>query len=128
MTFGSYSDEQWSLATNSDSTVNLTWGWPSSWQWAASTPRTANVWFCVQATYQSGVVNIYINGALNATRSLNGAAMTAVPSPHLEIGRDFPGGYEYLYGKVGAVRMYNRVLSSAEAAQNFAARRSIYGV
>ena len=46
-------------------------------------------------------------------------------SSNITIGNGYAGGY---YGKIYAVRLYNRALTSAEVFQNFNAQRDRYGV
>ncbi len=70
-----------------------------------------NTWTHLATTYDGTTQNLYVNGALVASRPQAGAVVTA-PNP-LHIGGDSIWG-EYFSGIIDEVRIYNRALSQAE--------------
>jgi hypothetical protein len=127
--FGTDSGEQWSL--NSSSTNGLSFGsnWPANWLLVSpSSAVNINTWYCIHLTYSSNTVNWYINGSLNSTVSLGVNPLTTVSEAFISVGANIPGGDEYFNGKIGNIKLYNRVLTTTEMSQNFTAHRSTYGI
>jgi hypothetical protein len=44
------------------------------------------------------------------------------------IGDNHPGGQEYFDGRIGSIKIYNRVLATTEIQQNFQALRDRYQI
>jgi hypothetical protein len=51
-----------------------------------------------------------------------------VSEAFISVGANIPGGDEYFNGKIGNIKLYNRVLTTTEMSQNFTAHRSTYGI
>ena len=81
-----------------------------------------NSWHHVALTYDqtaSGVVTIYIDGAVNAF-NFNASAWTWQPGQEFELGfSNDPGRWQPYNGMLDDVRVYNRILSDAEVALAF---------
>ena len=90
----------------------------------------ANTWYHVCLTWTSGSANTYLNGAsANAVNAATPNGFTGTFGS-VVIGKGFIlGGTERPFiGIIGAVNIYNRVLSADEIAQNFNALRGVYGI
>jgi len=76
---------------------------------------SADTWYFVTATYDGSYSKIYINGALDASKSNSGTI--SYDGTVLKVGmRD--GGYNF-NGSIDEVRVWNRSLSAAEVAQQY---------
>ena len=72
-------------------------------------------WTFLAATYDTGILKMYVNGALERT-----ATTTYVPGPSrgpLRIAMGGGGGAHYFAGGIDDVRVYNRALSADEIAK-----------
>lgn len=134
---GTGSGEQWSLNSQNSQrsgagTANgLSFGsnWPGTWYMVSPTAAVSiNNWYCIHLTYASNAVTWYINGSYNSSMGLGVNPLTAVSGSYVTLGANIPGGIEYFNGKIGNVKVYNRVLSSGEITQNFLAHRLTYGI
>jgi len=126
ITFGTASGEQYSLWTNpSPSAIYFGTNWPSDWQTGRTlTTLNSNVWYHIAATFISGNWKIYLNGILDNSGTFNVSTLPVVSSAYLTLGVNHPGGQEYLNGKIGNIKIYNKALSAAEVAQNYEAQKS----
>jgi hypothetical protein len=126
ITFGTASGEQYSLWTNpSPSAIYFGTNWPSDWQTGRTlTALNSNVWYHITATFISGNWRIYLNGILDNSGTFNISTLPVVSSAYLTLGVNHPGGQEYLNGKIGNVKIYNKALSAAEVLQNYEAQKS----
>ncbi|HXH12479.1 MAG TPA: LamG-like jellyroll fold domain-containing protein [Alphaproteobacteria bacterium] len=70
-----------------------------------------NTWTHLAATYNGSVLQLYVNGAQLASRSVAGTVVTS--SNPLRIGGNSVWG-EYFQGRIDEVRIYNRALSASE--------------
>jgi hypothetical protein len=86
--------------------------------------NTSN-WYQVVGTFTSGSRILYINGVQVNSNSTTGTLSTNASGMY--IGCYGGGGYPY-NGNLSVCRVYNRVLSAAEVAQNFNALRGRYGI
>lgn len=86
-----------------------------------------NTWVHAVVTYDgkgpSGTMLLYINGAYIETRSIT--FTFNLGTTYFLIGRDVAGGND-LTGKVGEVRIYNRILTLAEIQHNYLVTRWRY--
>jgi len=73
----------------------------------------------------AGNVVLYRDGVQVATGTLTASVPTNV---NFRIGTDVNGTGEAMNGNIYSVKVYNRVLSAIEIAQNFNAQRKIYGI
>src|SRR5271155_621990 len=78
---------------------------------AGTSSLPAKTWTYVAATYDGATLQLYVNGALVASRSLPDSLTTST-NP-LQIGGDAAFG-QYFKGTVDEVRIYNLALSQAE--------------
>ena len=77
----------------------------------ATTGLTVNSWSHLALTYNGTVEQLYVNGALVASRNQTGTVQTSTGVLH--IGGDSVWG-EYFLGLIDEVRIYNRALSAGE--------------
>ncbi len=90
---------------------NKIWWWPQNGKDLFSTNTIPlNAWTLVDVTYQSGTVNMYINGSLDSTDT--GASTPNVPTLFKIGAKSWITGY--WDGKLSSVRIYNRALNAAE--------------
>lgn len=90
--------------------------------------NTSN-WAHVVGTFTSGDRRLYINGQLVNSDSQAGTINTNTNGSSIGVYGGFNGGRGYYYnGRIGSVKVYNRVLTASEISQNFAAQRGLYGV
>ena len=83
-------------------------------------------------TYNSGLVNMYMNGNLISSSSSAYTTLKTVTTP-ITIGADWDGGsvdtlLRFYNGNIAQVSIYNRALSAAEVSQNFNALRGRFGI
>ena len=81
-------------------------------------------------TYNSGLVNMYMNGNLISSSSSAYTTLKTVTTP-ITIGADWDGGsvdtlLRFYNGNIAQVSIYNRALSAAEVQQNYNATKSRY--
>ena len=79
---------------------------------------------CVCHTRNISTVSWYKNGVQSVTGS-NVYGVLPTTAANIIFGSGYAGAY---YGKIYAVRVYNRALTAAEVQQNFNATRSRYGI
>jgi hypothetical protein len=83
-------------------------------------------WNSVTCSFASGSVNFYINGVFDSTKTMTNTAF--LPSGILKIGRRALNTTVIMSGTLSVVKIYNKVLSADEVAQNFNALRGRYGI
>ena len=100
-----------------------------------SSGLSSSTWHCAAITYTSSPGNTsvtYYNGSpTGLSRSTSGSPSGQYTTFNdLNIGRGFHlgGGERYYTGRVGAVQIYNKLLTAAEVKQNFDALRGRYGI
>jgi hypothetical protein len=79
----------------------------------SSNYNTANTWTNVIYKVSPNQVSCYVNGVLVSNQTTNLLNLTCGP-PSLNIGRDIYGLTEYFNGYIDDIRIYNRLLTSAE--------------
>ena len=88
-------------------------------------PMGAGTYFLSTTRDRSGNVILYRNGVQVTT----GVLAASIPVTYnFRIGADVNGGAKPFTGSIHSVKVYNRVLTAAEVAQNFNAHRGRYGV
>lgn len=97
----------------------------SQYTTTASFISTSN-WAQIVGTYTSGSRITYINGVAVTSDSQTGSLLTN--SSGMFIGAYGTGTGYFYNGALSICRVYNRVLSAAEIAQNFNAIRGRYGI
>jgi hypothetical protein len=95
------------------------------------TALTTNTWYQVVGVWtnvSSNSLALYVNGNLIGSISHSFTSIKNTTSP-LYIG-SFNGGQfsQWLNGRMGVVRMYNKALSGSEITQNYNADKSKYGL
>jgi hypothetical protein len=85
---------------------------------------TLNAWnnICYTYTQSSGTASIYKNGILQGS----GNIASFIGTTNILIGRSLGGGY--FVGNGSIYKIYNRVLSASEVAQNYNAQKSRFGL
>jgi hypothetical protein len=115
---------------------NCYWLWGGSsvsdsvYAYTTSSTIVANVWYYVAMTMNSGIVNSYFNGSIVSTNMASSASgyFTTFGSVSLGRGSQPQGTARYFNGSIANFKIYKRVLSSSEIAQNFTANRSQFGI
>ena len=92
----------------------------------STTTIVANTWYYVAATFDNGVMKMYVNGVLENTVTASVSTVKTNTNSSLDIGRF--GTTFYSIGRRGLVQLYNKALSSTEVLQNFNFYRSRYGI
>jgi hypothetical protein len=88
-------------------------------------PLGAGTYFLSTTRDTSGNVILYRNGV----QVNSGVLAASIPVTYnFRIGADVNGGAEPFTGSIHSVKVYNRVLTAAEVAQNFDAHRGRYGL
>ena len=87
----------------------------SSWVYVGSYTSNTN-WKHVAVTIGEDTITTYMNGTVTATSSLSSQTLFSDlgTGNFIEIGSDFPGGDEYLTGRICDFRVYNHCLSKRE--------------
>jgi len=81
-------------------------------------PLTPGTWYHVAATYSGGVLDLYINGVLGATRS-NAGGNIRVSSDSLKIGARNPTPERFFDGKIDEVKIYSFALTPEQIYQSY---------
>jgi hypothetical protein len=92
----------------------------------SNTTISSNTWYYVVATFDNGLLKIYVNGIFESSIGSSYTAVKTNTNSSLNIGRF--GTTFYSIGRRGVVHLYNRALRSSEIYQNFNAMRSRYGI
>lgn len=101
----------------------LLWWWPNAFADKYSNARVPlSKWTYVAVTYTNGVVNMYVNGALDSSQS---SEQPRRPT-YMHIG-DASWITGFFQGTMGNYTMYNRALSDVEIWQNCRALQGSYG-
>lgn len=95
-----------------------------------STILNINAWYygVVTINRTSQIMNMYLNGNLETTRTIN---IGASSSPTMLIGGPLIDGYSggrYFDGKIASIAHYNRALSQTEIQQNYNATKARFGL
>lgn len=86
-------------------------------------------WAHIVGTYTSGTRRLYINGAIVSSDSQTGTISTNTNGISIGVFGGFNGGRGYYYnGRIGTVRVYNRVLTPEEVLQNYNATKTRFGL
>lgn len=99
--------------------------WPSALYLTKATLAPAE-WTHLGYTWNEKTLTLYVDGRRDSDHPLTGG----VPIKRggvISVGSNPPGGHEYYTGLVGAVHLYNRALSPAEAAQLYMSARAKFG-
>jgi len=90
-------------------------------------PLSANVWYNIVYTfnYSSKLKQIYVNGTFDNSGGSVGYGGTG---SNTEIGRYQWAQSHILYGNIGSIIFYNRVLTATEILQNFNEGRQRFGI
>ena len=91
-----------------------------------ATRGTVNAWNHISVSLDATSLKIYLNGSLQETVSTG--SLFASQNRRASIAADYNGtpgtGTRYLDGDIGAVKVYNRVLSADEILQNYNALKN----
>jgi hypothetical protein len=92
----------------------------------SNTTISANTWYYVVATFDNGLLKLYVNGIFESSIGASYTTVKTNTNSSLNIGRF--GTTFYSIGRRGIVHLYNRALRSSEIYQNFNVMRSRYGI
>ena len=96
---------------------------PSTSAVQSSITLSNNIWYHLVGTYNSGTINLYVNGISSGSGNYTYSAS----SENLILGRYYAGSLS-LEGQLSNVKFYNKALSQQEILQNFNATRFRYGI
>ena len=97
--------------------VGTSWQYPNGTNWGNITGySSSSEWRHVAITTAEDTITCYLNGAVVTTTSVtSGSKLTDLTSANfIELGSDFPGGNEYLTGRICDFRVYDHCLSKRE--------------
>jgi MSHA biogenesis protein MshQ len=80
-----------------------------------------NIWYHLVGTYNSGAINLYVNGITGGSGNYTYSAS----SENLILGRYYAGTHS-LEGQLSNVKFYNRSLTAQEVLQNYNATKGRY--
>jgi len=80
-----------------------------------------NIWYHLVGTYNSGAINLYVNGITGGSGNYTYSAS----SENLILGRYYAGSFS-LEGQLSNVKFYNRALTAQEVLQNYNATKKRY--
>jgi hypothetical protein len=84
-----------------------------------------NQWYFVTITYNSSVLNLYINGLLDASSPGSGGIVWPSPTRTPQFGESFGS---YFAGNIALTQVYNRALFATEILQNYNATKTRFGL
>jgi len=94
-----------------------------------STYMNTSNWYNGVFTFTSGSQVLYINGAVVGTGATTGTVATNAGGMSIGAYGGQAGAKAYFFnGSIASVKVYNRVLTSTEVAQNFNALRGRFGI
>ena len=99
--------------------------WINAAVYAVNAPLPLGTYHMVATRDGSGNVRLYVNGLLNKTGTLTGSIPSNI---NFRIGSDVNGFNEQLTGHLYSLKVYNRVLSDQEVAQNYNAQKSRFNL
>jgi hypothetical protein len=82
-----------------------------------------NIWYHLVGTYNSGAINLYVNGITGGSGNYTYSAS----SENLILGRYYAGSLS-LEGQLSNVKFYNRTLTAQEILQNYNSTKMRYGL
>ena len=128
---GNAADWGYGLRTQSNGNTFMEIGNGSTSITTPTSTLSINTWYQVVGVWTNVASNslaLYINGSLIGSNSHSFTSIKNTTSP-LYLG-SFNGGQfaQWLNGRMGVVRMYNKALSGSEVLQNFDADKSKYGL
>lgn len=97
--------------------VGTSWQYPNGTNWGNITGyASSSEWRHVAITTADDTITCYLNGTVITTTTISGGSkLTDLTSANfIELGSDFPGGNEYLTGRICDFRVYNHCLSKRE--------------
>ena len=98
-------------------------------QTTTATYMNTTNWYQVVGTYTSGSRKLYINGVQVNSDTKTGTISTNSGGMSIGVYGGYSGSRGYYYnGNLSICRVYNRVLTQAEIAQNFNATRKRFGI
>jgi hypothetical protein len=84
-----------------------------------------NQWYFITMTYNSSVLNLYINGLLDASSPGSGGIVWPSPTRTPQFGEMFGS---YFAGRIAQTSIYNRALTTTEILQNYNSTKGRYGL
>jgi hypothetical protein len=94
---------------------------PSTSTVQSSITLSNNIWYHLVGTYNSGAINLYVNGITGGSGNYTYSAS----SENLILGRYYAGTLS-LEGQLSNVKFYNRALTQQEILQNYNATKKRY--
>lgn len=123
--FGNSGNWAYQMGISLDRTLRLDIsGNGTDYQFVVSPPDaiSGNVWTHVAATFNGGVIKLYVNGVQVADQTVSIASINGGGNTNVTIGRDSDlGGIQYFAGRIDEPAVYNRALSPEEIASIYSA-------
>jgi len=85
-------------------------------------------WYNVTCQTDATSSQIYVNGIFKNSRAVNWIGSTIYPSDGWNLGRDNNNSNYFLTGSIASYKMYNRILTPEEVAQNYNATKARFGL
>jgi hypothetical protein len=128
VTLGTTGAEQYALWTGAGGYLVFSTNWPTNWLQAYSGILSTGTWYHSIVTFSSGNWAHYINSNVSTTGTFTSTNLTTVTNAYLVVGDNHPGGQEYFDGRIGSIKIYNRLLTTDEIQQNYQALRDRYKI
>lgn len=126
---GNFSNGWGVICTTSATPVQAVWwhGFNGNIYLSAAGLWDDDTWCLMTVTRDGTSVKIYNNAALVDSGTISSASVPTTTT-NMRIGGAPTISGRDMAGSIGAIRVYNRVLTTTEISQNFNARRSRYGI
>ena len=111
---------------SSDATNKKIAMYDGSFQYSAST-IPVSTWTHIAATTEGNTAKMYINGKLDVTRTFNWSNTSDV-TEYMGIGGQQTNSSYKFNGNIAVVKIYDKVLTAEEVAQNYNAQSSRFGL
>ncbi len=79
-----------------------------------NSPITINQWYCLVATFDNGIMKIYLDGVLIQTANAGFTTLNQCSNASIQIGTWWNGDPLFFQGKIDNIRIYNRALNQDE--------------
>jgi hypothetical protein len=118
----------WCIIANDSPASKTTWSYAINGTAAFSSPNiwSAGTWYQMILTHSGTSVKVYRNTTNVSNYSISKTPPSVTTNMRIATW-NHSTGREY-NGQIGAIRIYNRVLTTAEISQNFDAKRGEYGI
>lgn len=126
---GNFSNGWGIICTSSTTPLTARWwhGFGGNIYFANVTAWQDNIWYLITLTRNVNIVTIYQN-AVQINSGTISPALVPSTTTNMRIGAAPTVSGRDMNASIGAIRVYDRVLTTTEISQNFNARRARYGI